>query len=280
LKDAAGRPTLAVVAATHADTARSSALARQLELPLLPAARSPLAFAGDYKAVLLVAGDRLALQSLQPASGTGRRGTGALPGPVAVDFGGAAMRHRRRSGQNEMLGRAVGVTARRRPRVLDATAGLGRDGFILADMGCVVTLCERAPVFAAMLEWELRRARASDDDWLSAVARRLHLFAGDARLCPPDGAAPTDVICLDPMFPSRTRRAAVKKEMALFQLLLGNELAAQDADELLRWALEQDVSRVVVKRPPRAQYLAAIKPSHQIAGKAVRFDVYVRRALD
>jgi 16S rRNA (guanine1516-N2)-methyltransferase len=45
------------------------------------------------------------------------------------------------------------------------------------------------------------------------------------------------------------------------------------------WALQQDVARVVVKRPPRAQVLAGRQPSHNIAGKAVRYDVYVLRGL-
>ena len=54
----------------------------------------------------------------------------------------------------------------------------------------------------------------------------------------------------------------------------------EEAERLLRWALAQDVARVVVKRPVRAGYLAGLKPSHSIAGKAVRFDVHVRRALD
>ena len=47
----------------------------------------------------------------------------------------------------------------------------------------------------------------------------------------------------------------------------------------MAWALQQDVARVVVKRPPRAPRLAGIEPSHEISGKAVRYDVHVRRKL-
>ncbi len=60
------------------------------------------------------------------------------------------------------------------------------------------------------------------------------------------------MIYLDPMFPARDKSAAVKKEMALFQVLLEGGDWQQDSDGLLLWALEQDVARVVVKRPPRA----------------------------
>ena len=44
--------------------------------------------------------------------------------PVRVDFASPGLQHRRRSGQNELLGRAVGVKGGERPSVLDATAGL------------------------------------------------------------------------------------------------------------------------------------------------------------
>ena len=86
-----------------------------------------------------------------------------------------------------------------------------------------------------------------------------------------------DVIYLDPMFGQRDRSAAVKKEMATFQLLLEGE--PEDGADLLAWALTQDVARVVVKRSPKATALGGIKPSHVIQGKAVRYDVHVRRSL-
>lgn len=274
------RAALAVVARHAKDITRAEALARQLGLPLLPVNHFPLQGAGDYAAVLLVDGDRLALQALPPATGAGRRGgRAALPGPVTADFGSSAMRHRRRSGQNELLGRAVGVSANRQPHILDATAGLGRDSFVLADMGCSVTLCEREPVIAALLQWGLAAAAASEDAWLARVAGRMLLRPGDARDYFVGGRVPAEVIYLDPMFPPRDKSAAVKKEMALFQLLLDSEAAQLDAAELLAWALRQDVARVVVKRPSRAEPVAGASPSHHIAGKAVRFDVYVRRAL-
>ena len=274
-----GRAALAVSARHHTDSARAEALGRQLGLPLVPGTDFSPPGAGVYAAVLLVDGDRLSLQALSPP-GAGRRGGRAvLPGPVSADFGNAAMRHRRRSGQNELLGRAVGVSASRQPPILDATAGLGRDSFVLADMGCSVTLCEREPVIAALLQWGLAAAAASEDAWLARVARRMALRTGDARDVFADGAVPADVIYLDPMFPPRDKSAAVKKEMALFQLLLDSDTARHEAADLLAWALGQDVARVVVKRPARAAPVAGAVPSHHIAGKAVRFDVYVRRAL-
>jgi 16S rRNA (guanine1516-N2)-methyltransferase len=282
-------PSLALMPTSIDDAPLAATLARQLDLPLADIGTDPVA-CGDFDLLLLVSATGLALQLTRRGLGREaaadtekprRRSSGqVLPGPVRVDFGSDDMRHRRRSGHNELLGRAVGVSARRSLHVVDATAGLGRDSFVLADMGCTVTLCEREPVIAAMLSRGLLAALASGDDWLAGVARGMSLVATDARELAPQQLASTDVIYLDPMFPPRDKSAAVKKEMALFHVLLGHSISDRDADALLLWAIGQDVSRVVAKRPPRAPALAGKKPSHSVGGKAVRFDVYVRRALE
>ena len=255
--------SLAVAAESASLTAPAQALAHRLGLPFIGDSDSDRY--SEPGAVLRLTESGLCLA---------RTGPGA-PAPLSVDFGSAAMRHRRRGGQNERLGRAVGVGKREPLRVLDATAGLARDGFVLADLGCHVTLCERHPVVYELLADGLRRAADSDDPWLSGVAVRLALVSGDAR---DQAVAATDVIYLDPMFPERGKQAAVKADLALLQDVL-QEQDQHDAEQLLDWALQQDVARVVVKRPLRAPVLAGRTPSHALRGKAVRFDVYVLRGL-
>jgi len=257
--------SIAVQAAGLHDEATASALAVELQLPLCP---MPIAARDceDFQ-VLLVCSD-MGLSLAQ----TGR----AASGPVSVEFGGAAMRHRRRGGHNELLGKAVGLSKKAEINVLDATAGIGRDSFILADLGCHVTLCERNRIIARMLASALTCAARDVDGWLRGVVARMVLVEGDARNLNDAQLEPIEVIYLDPMFPERGKQAKVKKEMALFHKLLGK---GEDADELLLWALQQDVARVVVKRPPRAPELAGCKVSHVISGKAVRYDVYVMRGL-
>lgn len=240
-------------------------LGEQLGLPVVASGSDP-ARIDEVDAVLLVDGAQLALQQ------TGR----GAPGPVRVDFASKAMRHRRRSGHNELLGRAVGVARKPSLRVLDATAGLGRDAFVLADLGCQVILCERDPVVARMLLAGISVAADAQDSWLRGALQRMQLIATDARALQSQQLDAVDVIYLDPMFPQRGKSAAVKKEMALFQLLLESRAGPQDADELLLWALSTEVPRVVVKRPPKAPHLAGRRPSHHIAGKSVRYDVYQR----
>ncbi|CAA0123914.1 Ribosomal RNA small subunit methyltransferase J [Halioglobus japonicus] len=261
-------PELALLAATEADYASAARLAQHLGLPLLATGIEP-AHCDAAAALLIVEDSVLRLQT------TGR----AAPGPVLVDFGSAGMRHRRNSGSRELLGRAVGHGKKPVLNVLDATAGLARDAFVLADLGCEVVLCERDPVIVELLRSGLLAAAGSDDPWLTAVVQRMHLSPGDARELVPAKMASVDVIYLDPMFPTRRKSAAVKKEMAVFQSLLERSTNPQDADDLLVWALRQNTPRVVVKRPAKAASLAGQKPSHRIVGKSVRYDVYVHRKL-
>ncbi|WP_192844273.1 class I SAM-dependent methyltransferase, partial [Rodentibacter caecimuris] len=69
-------------------------------------------------------------------------------GAVYVDFVGGAMAHRRKfgGGRGEAVAKAVGIKGNELPTVIDATAGLGRDAFVLAAIGCQVRLVERHPV--------------------------------------------------------------------------------------------------------------------------------------
>lgn len=265
MKTEPDRVSLAVLPLSEGDEPVATELVASLGLPLL-ATGADSRLCATAAAVLAIDGSTLSLQLT---------GKGA-PGPVAVDFGARAMRHRRRSGHNELLGRAVGIGKKPELQIIDATAGLGRDSFVLADLGCLVLLCERNPVIARLLQQGLYNARNSGDVWLADAAMRMRLYQADARTL--DTALESmDVIYLDPMFPRRDKSAAVKKDMALFQFLLEEEPG--DGSDLLDWALVQDVARVVVKRPPRAPALGDIVPSHSIQGKAVRYDVHVKRAL-
>ncbi|MCZ7606361.1 MAG: class I SAM-dependent methyltransferase [Planctomycetota bacterium] len=182
------------------------------------------------------------------------------PGPLYVDFASADAERRRDAGRQLALARAVGVKGDARPSVLDATAGLGRDAFTLAALGCDVTAVERSPIIAALLR-----------DGLERAACRLRLVVGDAREFMAGLAedARPDVVYLDPMFPERRKSAAVKKELQYLQELLGPD----DAQALFAAALKCARQRVVVKRPVHAPELA--RPNHTLEGKTVRFDVYL-----
>lgn len=200
-------------------------------------------------------------------------------GAVYVDFVEGAVAHRRRfgGGRGQTIAKAVGLKGGANPTVLDATGGLGRDAFVLATLGCQVTLLERSQVVAALLEDGLERA-AQDPEIGPWVTERMTLKHSDALhyMSALEENEFPDVVYLDPMFPHRRKSAQVKKEMRLLQQLLGGDA---DADQLLTAALRVAKKRVVVKRPDYAPNLADMKPTITISSKKHRYDVYVKAAL-
>jgi 16S rRNA (guanine1516-N2)-methyltransferase len=198
-------------------------------------------------------------------------------GAVYVDFAGGAVNHRRKfgGGKGQAIAKAVGLKSGVTPSVVDGTAGLGRDAFVLASLGCYVTMLERSPIVAALLDDGLKRAAKDPDigDWITA---RLKLvFASSLSKLEDLGISP-DVVYLDPMYPHKKKSALVKKEMRVFQSLVGADL---DADGLFEPAMRVATKRVVVKRPDYAEYIANAEPSMAIETKKNRFDVYVKQAM-
>lgn len=270
MKNSSLREPSAVVVVALGDGAvdRAATLAAELGCACVAAG------GGEWRALV---GEHLALlvddTGLALAEGGASRRT-----PVRVDFAAPELlyRLRRVGARNEDLARAIGMPVQQELHVVDATAGWGRDSAVLAALGCRVTLIERHPVIGRLLADGLARAAASPDGRVRALVARMHLLAGDAvdllrRWSPP---AP-DVVLLDPMFPERRGSAAARKEMDLFQQLVGKD---EDAGVLLAAALATAGHRVVVKRPRRAPSLAGRRPSHVIEGRSVRLDVHVLRA--
>jgi len=198
-------------------------------------------------------------------------------GAIYVDFIDGALAHRRKfgGGRGQQIAKAVGLKSGVNPTVLDATAGLGRDAFVLASLGCTVTMFERSPVVAALLDDGLLRA-CSDPEIGSWVSQRLILQHHNSVEQLAQLAASHEIVYLDPMFPHRKKSAQVKKEMRVFQSLVGSD---DDADQLLPLALNAATKRVVVKRPSYAGFLNLQTPSMQLTSKANRFDVYVKAAM-
>lgn len=200
-------------------------------------------------------------------------------GAVYAEFVEGAARHRREQGggRGQPVARAIGLKGGvPLPSVVDATAGLGRDAFVLATLGCRVTLIERSPVAAALLDDAL--ARASVDLDTMEIAARMTLVHANAIdwLSKLEGAARPDVIYVDPMFPETGKSAAAKKDMQAFQHVIGDDL---DSAALLNAALNAARGRVVVKRPRLGAVIEGVKPSAQHEGKSTRFDIYSIKAL-
>lgn len=192
--------------------------------------------------------------------------------PLRLDFASERLNWRRKSGVGrEDLLRAIGVKSEVPPSVLDLTAGLGRDAFLLAGRGCRVVLVERSAVMAALLHDALQRGALHPDT--EAACQRMVLLEKGAfeAMQAWSGEAP-DVIYLDPMYPEHGTSALPHKEMRWLRELVGEDA---DADVLLAPALLLAHKRVVVKRPLKAPDLAGVAPHHRHRGRAVRFDVYL-----
>jgi 16S rRNA (guanine1516-N2)-methyltransferase len=153
--------------------------------------------------------------------------------------------------------------------VIDATAGLGQDAFILSSLGCTVHCLERSPVIAALLQDGIDRFVKA-----THAPLRLSLTAIDAMvyLEQLDQTQYPDVIYLDPMFPCRQKSALVKKEMRLLRDMVGEDL---DASDLLALSLQRAKKRVVVKRSKLAPMMTEKEPDLVLKGSSSRFDVYL-----
>ncbi|AXK39183.1 class I SAM-dependent methyltransferase [Crenobacter cavernae] len=194
-------------------------------------------------------------------------------GAVVADFVEGAARHRREfgGGRGQPVAKAVGLKGGAMPTVVDATAGLGRDAFVLASLGCTVTLIERSPVAAALVDDALLRAYS--DAATAPIAARMTLVHADAAvwLATLAEADRPDVVYLDPMFPDTGKSAAAKKDMKAFQSVIGDDL---DADKLLTAAIAVAKKRVVVKRPRLGAPLSGVLRTGELPGKSTRFDLY------
>ncbi len=164
----------------------------------------------------------------------------------------------------------MGLLRQKNIVLLDLTAGLGTDAFLLACLGCKVTMLERSPVLGVLLQDALQRAHQID--WVRKLSLEfVHADARDYLTIMSTSDCP-DVIYLDPMFPEKNKSAKSRKEMHVLRDLVGEDL---DAAELLPLSLKKATKRVVVKRPRLAPPLAEQAPDIVYEGESSRFDVYL-----
>jgi len=257
--------SIVIVVKHEAETLASQLLAKQLELPLLledaleknaPAALEQFDYALFYDKGLL----KLSQQKNNDL------------GDVWVDFtkGKSAYRQKHQGKGKLPISRACGIKQNHRPSIIDATAGLGQDAFVLAGLGCDVQCFEQQPILAALLADGILRAKKAEH-WLVEIVQRIKLIHGQAELLLVSSKA--DVVYLDPMYPHTQNRkqAKVKKGMQMFRLFPGT---VSNEKELLEAALHCASDRVVVKRPDWASPLAELAPSFVVPGKNHRYDIY------
>ncbi|QRN41243.1 MAG: 16S rRNA methyltransferase [Neisseriaceae bacterium] len=187
---------------------------------------------------------------------------------LVVDFSSNRLLHRIGRNQGELILKAVNL--KKHNQIWDATAGLGRDAFVLASFGGEVTMFERNPMIAAMLWDGIRRAK--NIKLLVDIVQRMHLIYGsilDDHLVLPKLP---EIIYLDPMFPERKKSACVKKEMIFLQKVVGED---SDCVQLFLRAKELGIPKIVVKRSKLAPDIEEGLINFSIKGQSTRFDIYL-----
>jgi 16S rRNA (guanine1516-N2)-methyltransferase len=227
----------------------------------------PLVNQTDHNAILVYTEKGLQIQLKQNKNHKS-------PVTLHVDFLSDSLNYRRQHGGGikQALARAVGVKPGIRPSILDVTAGLGKDSFLLASLGCKVSMIERSPILGALLYDGLARAEESPY-FKEIIDGKLKLIQGDAiAILNADYHKKYDTIYLDPMYPHSSKSALNKQEMRIIRKLVGDDT---DSYKLLDAALISAKKRAVVKRPKGSPLLSSISPTHSIKMKNSRYDVYM-----
>ena len=198
---------------------------------------------------------------------------------IHIDFLSGELAHRQQfgGGRGQAIAKAVGIKQGTScPTIIDATAGLAKDAYILACLGCSMTLIERSPVISELIKDAVNRAEQGEHfrnilkNGFKIVSQSSIDYLKQLKLSS-NNLIP-DVVYLDPMFPERKKSAAVKKNMQILQKLLGHD---SDIQELFNIALQTAKKRVVVKRPKGAPLISEKKPDYTVDTKKMRYDIYL-----
>ena len=173
-------------------------------------------------------------------------------------------------GRGQNLAKAVGMKSNKNRNIVDATAGLGYDAFILASLGAKVTLIERSDKMYEILQNGINEGVSFGGE-IEKIINRMDLLFGDSKDILPKLSP--EVIMIDTMYKDRKKTALVKNNMRLVREIVGPD---SDYIELLKVALNCAKNRVVLKQPRYADPIDDIrKCSHQILGKTIRYDIFM-----
>lgn len=155
--------------------------------------------------------------------------------------------------------------------VIDATAGFGHDGLLLASTGASVTMIENHPLMALILLYEYQ-CMLTHPNWQKLLERICIVHQDATKYL---DVHRSDVVYLDPMFPADSYQAKVSKYMQVLHYMTKPPTVEQE-HKLLACAkmAVNSLGRVVVKRPKSAPNLAGQLPTKAYANESIRFDVY------
>jgi 16S rRNA (guanine1516-N2)-methyltransferase len=204
--------------------------------------------------------------------------------PFCIDFTSPRFQQRIKQANSELVVKAVGKAS----LIVDLTAGLGRDGMMLAATGKQIVMVEEQLVLAEMLQSAL--SKLSNDPKHCSLYSRIKLIAGNSLnsadliqsyIDERGETAQSISVYLDPMYPQKStpRKSLVKKETQWLHLLAKQFQNKEEEDnfhiQLFLMAKRFATDRIVVKRPMNALSLVRDPQPHAtISGRDQRFDVY------
>ena len=200
--------------------------------------------------------------------------------PFRIDFASIAAQQRGKMSRSELVSKAAGSKT---SHVIDLTAGLGRDSFILASAGYRVCMLERNPVLYYLLSDAINRLYAVNP----RLAERMKLMEADSRSVLESKDLGIDfkesdiiAVYLDPMYEGNAvgRRSNVKKETTMLHRLVSDDYEGieDNSKTLFETAQRLSNSRIIVKRACKATSLANSVPHEMLTGSTQRFDIYFK----
>ena len=160
--------------------------------------------------------------------------------------------------------------------IIDATAGLGIDSFLLAtaEPNAKISLIEQNHLINILLQDGLDHCLTNQN--IYNTCSRMKLFKANAcdliKTLPP-----ADIIYLDPMFTNNSFKGAVKKSMQWLHDICPAP-SESELNHLFITALKHAKKRVIIKRAKSAPIISLDNkylPNYQVKGKTIRYDVYL-----
>ncbi len=166
--------------------------------------------------------------------------------------------------KNQPLAKAIGVIGHKNLRVLDLTAGWGKDAFLLARLSCNVVAIESHPLVFAFLEAALSKENLKIQQSLQFVLDNSLNYLKNMK-----NEEKPEVIYIDPMFAS-DKKSLSTKPLRILKELVGE---SNEAEILFKEALGKALNRIVVKRhkhqKPKLGSLVCT-----FSGRSVCYDVF------
>lgn len=161
---------------------------------------------------------------------------------------------------------------KRSKTILDLSGGFGGDSLLMSLQGYAVTIVERLPLMAVLIEEAFNRL--SRQQWQGRDQWQLPTVVNQDALefVAQDGAGLFDCLYFDPMFPEKRKRSArSNKQMQFLQAFAGTD---EDSVKVVRHLVDSGFNRLAVKRPSYARPL--FEPiTAQFSSKLVHYDVYI-----